>query len=125
VESRRRGRNAARSRRGIRCFGAPVASALARGTPPPQTTRDLEAVAAYVCDSALKGRFPVAQGAALGLGHPPKRWFPGLKGRFQGALEFSVIDGVPRADARGCAEIGRSGVGRRIAGSCVSWLNGK
>ena len=25
---------------------------------------------ASVCDSGLKGRFPVAQGAALGLGHP-------------------------------------------------------
>jgi len=27
---------------------------------------------ASVCDSGLKGRFPVAQGAALGLGLPPK-----------------------------------------------------
>ncbi len=26
----------------------------------------------YVCDSGLKGRFPVAQGAALGLVHPQK-----------------------------------------------------
>ena len=30
---------------------------------------------AYVCDSGLKGRFPIAQGAALGLGHPQKLVF--------------------------------------------------
>ena len=30
---------------------------------------------AYVCDSGLKGRFPIAQGAALGLGHPQKLGF--------------------------------------------------
>jgi len=38
---------------------------------------------AVLCDSGLKGRFPVAQGAALGQGPPQKTLFCGLKGRFQ------------------------------------------
>ena len=42
---------------------------------------------ARVCDSGLKGRFPKAQGAALGPGHPPN-WFRGLKGRFQDVCCF-------------------------------------
>ena len=65
---------------------------------------------ARVCDSGLKGRFPKAQGAALGLGHPQKRGFPGLKGRFQGSLGFSVMHGVPGAYAPGSAETGPSGL---------------
>ncbi|MEY4187349.1 MAG: hypothetical protein RIT02_2383 [Planctomycetota bacterium] len=36
------------------------------------------------------GRFPVAQGAALGDRGPKKGWFLGLKGRFQGVCCFRV-----------------------------------
>ena len=92
---------------------------------------------ASVCDSGLKGRFPVAQGAALGDRGPQKGCFLGLKGRFQGACCFRVrarvfrvlthlpllkpavqawwvVWGVsePGAYAPGFAEIGPSGLVR-------------
>ena len=66
---------------------------------------------ACVCDSGLKGRFPVAQGAALGDRGPKKSWFLGLKGRFQGDCGCAVMRGVPGAYARGSAETGPSGLG--------------
>ena len=64
---------------------------------------------ASVCDSGLKGRFPVAQGAALGLGHPQNS-FSGLKGRFQSECGCVVMHGVPGAYAPGSAETGPSGL---------------
>jgi len=65
---------------------------------------------ARVCDTGLKGRFPVAQGAALGDRGPKKIGFLGLKGRFQGDCGCAVMHGVPGAYARGSAETGPSGV---------------
>ena len=69
---------------------------------------------ASVCDSGLKGRFPVAQGAALGLGHPQNS-FLGLKGRFQSECGCLVKHGVPGAYAPGFAEIGPSGLWGAVA----------
>ena len=64
---------------------------------------------ASVCGSGLKGRFPVAQGAALGQGHP-KNSFLGLKGRFQSECGSVVMLGLPRAYAPRSAETGPSGL---------------
>ena len=65
---------------------------------------------AGACVSGLKGRFLVAQGAALGPEPPQKTGFLGLKGRFQGVRIFAVMYGVRGAYARGSAETGPSGV---------------
>ena len=69
---------------------------------------------AYVCGSGLKGRFPVAQGAALGQGHPQK-----IVLRPEGPISRRVwfsrsCTGFPGADAPGSAEIGPSGLGGAI-----------
>jgi hypothetical protein len=42
------------------------------------------------CDSGLKGRFPIAQGAALGDGPPKKQRFRGLKGRNHAVCGFAL-----------------------------------
>ena len=77
---------------------------------------------ASVWDSGLKGRFPGAQGAALGLGHTPNS-FLGLKGRFQSECGCAVMLGVPGAYAPGSAEVGPSGLGAavNVASGIARW----